>query len=102
MANQEMTKATAEPDTATQEQPAMLWFLSKKKLHFVRDEIVDGPTGEKRQKILAEFILTPDADPRMPVLAPAWIRETEFYRLLKGDGSITEAQVPGQAGTVRG
>jgi hypothetical protein len=107
MANKETKTAT--PDTG------MSWFICKRRCLFQRDEIVDDPRhpGDKMQIVHDSFQLNPDPDPRTPVLAPAWIKETDFYKLLAVDGggperhvptpAIREVEVPAQqAGIVRG
>lgn len=75
-------------DEKPKEQP-MLWFLPKRVMLFQRDEVKEGV-----QIVHDQFKLIPNKDERNPVQAPAWIKETEFYKLLKKDKAILETEAP--------
>lgn len=78
-----------------------MWVISKKKALFTKDEIAEHPkTHESMQVIQEQFVLEPNiADLTEPVYAPDWIKETEFYKLLRKEGSIKESADPPKGAT---
>ena len=75
-----------------------LWFNSKKTVLFQKDEIKeDNFVPNSRVQIVSDqFTLVPNSDPRVSVQAPAWIKDTDFYKLLRKEGSITETEAPSE------